>query len=495
MSSSCDSGNPEQAKPGARESTSECTKTTPEDSVGRGKDCAKVKKPEVIKWTTLMQDQQLRPEYVKLMVVGESGLGKTTSIRCILHRYGEAEGDVLQEMPDNSKTLEIREYPPVTIQTDDPSRPIVLSIIDTPGYGEHTDMRLDFAKISGHITAQWEQTYKEIQQGVTSEGSELPSRHLVSACLYFIAPHRLKPIDVDFMREVSKKVPIIPVIAKSDTMTRDETQEFRRFVASKLSSDPDIRLYPWMTKNREGELCRDSALGDETAMPPFAIIAAKNYECREYAWGTCRLDDSHHSDFTLLRRLILGRHLLSLKQEALETFKQWKKQKDAKWKSSLLFAMIPRSRGLHKLTQQLVLPYLTVLLCFLLGALLLLSVRHSWSVENENQRLLVENRRLQTNNMELQMQVVKLKEEAQNVSRTCWSEAEARTQNSKSEVIKCQSELQDLNKLLKKVQKQNVVLESNLTTAKEQYFTFVFMGFLLGACSFFIGNNVLVSSR
>ncbi|EKX35011.1 hypothetical protein GUITHDRAFT_80175, partial [Guillardia theta CCMP2712] len=181
-----------------------------------------------------MQDQKLRPEHVKLMVVGESGLGKTTSIRCILHRYGESELDGMQDMTEKSKTLEIREYPPVTIQTDDPCRPIILSIIDTPGYGEHTDMRLDFTKITDHIKAQWETTYTEIQQNLTWEGSGLPSRHLVSACLYFIAPHRLKTIDIDFMREVSRLIPIIPVIAKSDTMTRDETLEFRRLVAAQL---------------------------------------------------------------------------------------------------------------------------------------------------------------------------------------------------------------------------------------------------------------------
>ena len=86
----------------------------------------KKKRTEVIKWANLiMQDQKLRPKEV----VGESGLGKTTSIRCILHRYGESKLDRMQ------------------------------------------DMRLDFTKITDHITAQWETTYTEIQQNLIWEGS------------------------------------------------------------------------------------------------------------------------------------------------------------------------------------------------------------------------------------------------------------------------------------------------------------------------------------
>ena len=46
-------------------------------------------------------------------------------------------------------------------------------------------------------------------------------------CLYFIAPHRLKHIDVEFMRRLHKKVNIVPIIAKSDTMTTKEKEEFK----------------------------------------------------------------------------------------------------------------------------------------------------------------------------------------------------------------------------------------------------------------------------
>mmetsp|Transcript_35528 Transcript_35528/g.111148 ORF Transcript_35528/g.111148 Transcript_35528/m.111148 type:complete len:430 (+) Transcript_35528:2901-4190(+) len=376
------------------------------------KDGEKKKRPEVIKWANLMQDQKLRPEHVKLMVVGESGLGKTTSIRCILHRYGESELDGMQDMTEKSKTLEIREYPPVTIQTDDP----------------------------------W-------------EGSGLPSRHLVSACLYFIAPHRLKTIDIDFMREVSRLIPIIPVIAKSDTMTRDETLEFRRLVAAQLSTDSKIRLYPWTVKTADGVVGRDETLADDAEMPPFTIIAAKNFEYREYAWGTCRLDDRQHSDFTLLRRLVLGRHLLSLKQEALDTFSTWKKQKEGRWMPTLLFTVLPSSIAFRKVILDLFPRYRASAIWFLVGIILVTSILQNRSLSMENRAVQTQIEQLGRNNTELMVEMLKWKEEAQKVSQTCKSKAANLTRNSESQISSCRAELVELQHSLKQVMAENKKLE------------------------------------
>ena len=39
---------------------------------------------------------------------------------------------------------------------------------------------------------------------------------MIHCCLYFIAPHRLKHIDVAFMRRLHRWVNIVPIIGKSD---------------------------------------------------------------------------------------------------------------------------------------------------------------------------------------------------------------------------------------------------------------------------------------
>ena len=44
----------------------------------------------------------------------------------------------------------------------------------------------------------------------------------IHCCLYFIAPHRMKRIDVEFITTLSEYVVVVPVIAKADTMTQSE---------------------------------------------------------------------------------------------------------------------------------------------------------------------------------------------------------------------------------------------------------------------------------
>jgi Septin len=36
----------------------------------------------------------------------------------------------------------------------------------------------------------------------------------VDVCLYFIAPHRLKAIDVEFIKKLADLVPVVPILAK-----------------------------------------------------------------------------------------------------------------------------------------------------------------------------------------------------------------------------------------------------------------------------------------
>jgi septin 3/9/12 len=54
----------------------------------------------------------------------------------------------------------------------------------------------------------------------------------IHAALYFIAPtgHTLKAIDVLVMKKLSEVVNVIPVIAKSDSLTLEEREAFKERV-------------------------------------------------------------------------------------------------------------------------------------------------------------------------------------------------------------------------------------------------------------------------
>jgi septin family protein len=49
------------------------------------------------------------------------------------------------------------------------------------------------------------------------------------ACNYVVAS--LKPLDIAFMRAIHHKVNIVPIIAKSDTVTKEELIRLKRAVS------------------------------------------------------------------------------------------------------------------------------------------------------------------------------------------------------------------------------------------------------------------------
>lgn len=71
----------------------------------------------------------------------------------------------------------------------------------------------------------------------------------------------LRPLDLEFMKHLSKVVNIIPVIAKADTMTLEEKTEFKQRV-SILSPVWDPSL-PWLGSGRN-EQCPS---WDSSAVP------------------------------------------------------------------------------------------------------------------------------------------------------------------------------------------------------------------------------------
>lgn len=49
--------------------------------------------------------------------------------------------------------------------------------------------------------------------------------------LWLLSLHRLKPLDIEFMKRLHEKVNVIPLIAKADTLTPEECQQFKKQVS------------------------------------------------------------------------------------------------------------------------------------------------------------------------------------------------------------------------------------------------------------------------
>lgn len=61
---------------------------------------------------------------------------------------------------------------------------------------------------------------------------------------------RLKPIDIEFMRRLHQKVNLIPVIAKSDTLTDDEIRAFK----ARVSDSSIASTFLFLTGRRKADL-------------------------------------------------------------------------------------------------------------------------------------------------------------------------------------------------------------------------------------------------
>ncbi|XP_067001930.2 septin-7 isoform X1 [Anabrus simplex] len=246
-----------------------------------------------------------------LMVVGESGLGKSTLINSMFL------ADIYSnEYPGPShrikKTVQV-ETSKVLLKENGVN--LTLTVVDTPGFGDAVDNSNCWQPIIDYIESKYEE-YLNAESRVNRK-TLLDNR--VHCCLYFIAPsgHGLKPLDVEFMQRLHDKVNIIPVIAKSDTMTPDECSHFKKQILNEISQHK-IKIYEFPDSEDEEEFKINKSLKDRV---PFAVVGSntvievdgKKLRGRKYPWGVAEVENLEHCDFIALRNMLIRTHLQDLK--------------------------------------------------------------------------------------------------------------------------------------------------------------------------------------
>lgn len=108
-----------------------------------------------------------------------------------------------------------------------------LTVVDTPGFGDFVNNEDSWGPILDTIEQRYD-AYLE-QESRVNRTKIVDKR--VHACIYFIAPtgHALKPLDIEFMKRLHNKVNLIPVIAKSDTLTEEEVAGFKERILEDIS--------------------------------------------------------------------------------------------------------------------------------------------------------------------------------------------------------------------------------------------------------------------
>ncbi|XP_073504667.1 septin-12 isoform X2 [Phyllobates terribilis] len=245
-----------------------------------------------------------------IMVVGQSGLGKSTLVNTLF------KSKVIRKAPDTGipKTLEMKAVSQVVEERGMEMR---LTVIDTPGFGDQINNQNCWDPIIKYIHEQYEKYLRE--EILVNRKRRIPDSRIHS-CIYFIPPtgHWLRPLDLEFMKRLGRIVNVVPVIAKADTLTLEEREEFKQRIRKDLQTH-GISVYP------QPELDEDpteTLINDKIRQKiPFAVVGTdeehhvngRRILGRKTKWGIIEVENTSHCEFADLRDLLIRSNLQDLK--------------------------------------------------------------------------------------------------------------------------------------------------------------------------------------
>ncbi|XP_029293285.1 uncharacterized protein septin12 isoform X1 [Cottoperca gobio] len=249
-----------------------------------------------------------------IMVVGQSGLGKSTLVNTLFKSKVSRKSCTPNYEEKISKTVKLHS---VSHVIEEKGVRMKLTVIDTPGFGDQINNENCWEPIVKHVNEQYEKYLREELH--INRKRRIPDSR-VHCCIYFLPAtgHRLRPIDVEFMKRLGKIVSIVPVIAKADTLTIEERQEFKERIRQDLAAN-GIRVYPQKEFDEDPE---ERFLNDRIRESiPFAVVGTdKEHQVngnkvlgRKTKWGIIEVENVAHCEFANLRDLLIRSHLQDLK--------------------------------------------------------------------------------------------------------------------------------------------------------------------------------------
>jgi len=251
-----------------------------------------------------------------LMVVGESGLGKSTLVDSLFLTNLYSDRITPSAAEKIKQTVEIKQS---TIDIEEKGIRLRLTVVDTPGFGDAVNSEKSWDAIVNYVNKQYE--------SYLTDESGLNRRNIVDnrvhCCLYFINPvgHGLKPLDIIVMKSLHDKVNIVPVIAKSDTLTKKEVKTMKERILREIQQQ-NIQIYQFPEADEEEDDLEFIEINKELRQGvPFAVIGSnmvidvngKKVRGRSYPWGIVDIENPDHCDFSMLRNMLIRTHMQDLK--------------------------------------------------------------------------------------------------------------------------------------------------------------------------------------
>lgn len=264
--------------------------------------------------TTQIENRLLKRGFqFNVMMVGRSGLGKSTLVNTLFSsNLVNSNGRVNAEDPIE-KTTEIKVSNHVLVENN---VKLNVNVIDTPGFGDQINNEKCWEPLVKYIK---EQHSQYLRKELTAQRDKYIKDSRVHCILYFIPPNykTLKPLDIQAIKKLSEIANVIPIIAKSDSLTLDERSNFKKILQQEFEKY-NFNLYPY---DNEELFDDERQLNDDIkSLIPFAIVGSnkdiiingETFKGRSTKWGSINIEDVSQCEFVFLRDFLTRTHLQDL---------------------------------------------------------------------------------------------------------------------------------------------------------------------------------------
>jgi septin 3/9/12 len=188
----------------------------------------------------LPQISSFTAQFLTAGTSGQTGLGKSTLINTIFASHLiDSKGRLAPDEPVRSTT----EIQTVSHVIEENGVRLRLNIVDTPGYGDQVNNDRCWDPIVKYIK---DQHSAYLRKELTAQRERYIQDTRIHCCLFFIQPsgHALKPIDIVVLKKLSDVVNVVPVIAKSDSLTLEERSAFKERIKEEFAFH-NLKMFPY----------------------------------------------------------------------------------------------------------------------------------------------------------------------------------------------------------------------------------------------------------
>ncbi|KAJ1552041.1 hypothetical protein HK405_012902, partial [Cladochytrium tenue] len=248
---------------------------------------------------------------LRILVVGDSGIGKTGLIESFFRSSDVVDSD---PVPVTDGVPEIRELRGSTIPAAElhtGEEPFNLTLVDTPGYGAFMDASMVMKPVVDYLATQFAKTDRvfvkraAVPNLVKFLNAGTGCHTHIDVALYCIL-HRLKPADIEYMRQLSALVTIVPVLLKGDTMRPRDVFALKASILEDLTRQ-NIPVYGLGLSTEE---LLDLARSETPGAAPF-VVASLTASPPGALAGTV-------NEFEVLKRTVFYSHVDDLRELSAE---------------------------------------------------------------------------------------------------------------------------------------------------------------------------------